>query len=149
LSESVLLTFFAMLIAVVIVIMLLPQFNKITGKEITFELNTDMIAGIIAITIFTGFLSGSYPALYLSLFSPIMVLKGKLRSSFGEVWARKGLVVFQFTLSIMLIVGVLVVYKQMKYIQSTNIGYNKDNIIRFNSEGKINHTETTFIAELK
>ena len=96
---------------------------------------------LIGITLFTGLLAGSYPALYLSGFNPITILKGKFHSSFAEVFSRKGLVVFQFTLSIILIVSVLVVYQQIQYIQKTNPGYNKDNIIRFNSEGKILGTE--------
>jgi ABC-type antimicrobial peptide transport system permease subunit len=97
----------------------------------------------------TGFASGSYPALYLSGFDPITILKNKLSSSVGEVWARKGLVVFQFAITITLIVAVLVVYKQISLIQSVALGYNKDNIIRFNAEGKVLSGEDNFAYELK
>jgi hypothetical protein len=92
--------------------------------------------------------------LYLSGFSPAIVLKGgaalgKLYSSVGEVWARKGLVVFQFTLSVILIVSVLVVYQQIKYTQSKNLGYNKENIIHFEVEGKAEKSLDAFLSAIK
>jgi predicted permease len=149
LSESILLTLFAVILALLIVLLLLPEFNQLTGKQIQFPFEPRLASGILGITLFTGFFAGSYPALYLSGFNPVTVLKGKLRTFLGEVWARKGLVIFQFTLSIILIVGVLVIYKQINYIQTINLGYNKDNIVRFDSEGKISGTEGTFIAGLK
>lgn len=149
LSESMLLTLFAVILALGFVWLLLPAFNELTGKQIQFPFEPKLVSGILAITLFTGFFAGSYPALYLSGFNPVSVLKGKLRTSLGEVWARKGLVIFQFALSIVLIVGVLVVYKQIEYIQTIDLGYNKDNILRFDAEGKISGTEDTFIAGLK
>jgi putative ABC transport system permease protein len=108
-----------------------------------------LIAVLIGIAVATGIVSGSYPALYLSKFKPLAILKGKLNTSFAELIARKGLVVFQFTLSVMLIIAVLVVYKQVKFIQSTALGYNKDNMIRFDSEGKLSGNEEAFNAELR
>jgi len=149
LAESVLLTLFSMIVALVLAFLLLPQFNKLTGKEITLNFDPRLIITLSAVTLFTGLLAGSYPALYLSGFKPIKILKGSFHSSFAEVFSRKGLVVFQFTLSVILIVSVLVVYQQIQYIQKTNPGYNKDNIARFNSEGKILGNEENFVAELK
>ena len=111
--------------------------------------NMQLVLALLGITLFAGVLSGSYPALYLSKFNPLAILKGKLSTSFAAIISRKGLVVFQFTLSVILIVSVLVVNKQVQYIQSTDPGYNKDNIIRFNSEGKIQGTEETFVDQLK
>jgi putative ABC transport system permease protein len=149
LTESTLLTLFAMVFAIGLAWALLPQFNQLTGKQIRLGFDPRLIISIIGVTVVTGFLAGSYPALYLSGFKPIKILKGKFRSSFAEAFSRKGLVVFQFTLSVILIVSVLVVYKQIQYIQKTNPGYSKDNVIRFNTEGKILGNEETFMAELK
>jgi putative ABC transport system permease protein len=149
LSESLLITIIAMLLAIGTALLLLPKFNELTGKQIEMHFDARLIIAFIGITVFTGSLSGSYPALYLSKFNPLAVLKGKLSTSFAEVISRKGLVVFQFTLSVILIVSVLIIYKQIQFIQSTDPGYNKDNIVRFDSEGKIQGTEETFIGELK
>ncbi|HMH34696.1 MAG TPA: ABC transporter permease, partial [Puia sp.] len=135
LSESILLTFFAIVIALALAWILLPQFNQLTGKQIRLGLDGRLVTAILGIGLLTGLLAGSYPALYLSGFNPLAVLKGKLKTSFAELAARKGLVVFQFTLSVMLIVAVLIVYKQIQFIQSTSPGYSKDNVVRFDAEG--------------
>ena len=149
LGESILLTFIAVIIAIGIVWALLPQFNRITGKEISLHADVNLIAGLIGITLFTGFVSGSYPALYLAGFNPIMILKGKIRSSIGEIWARRGLVIFQFAISIFMIVGVLVIYRQIQYIQNKDLGYSKDHVIRMDCEGKLLANEENFIERLK
>ncbi|HEX3384317.1 MAG TPA: FtsX-like permease family protein, partial [Mucilaginibacter sp.] len=148
-SESLLLVLITTGIAIGIAWLLLPQFNLLTGKDIHLQFDLSMILMLVGIVLFTGLISGSYPALYLSKFNPLAVLKGKLNTSLSELLARKGLVVFQFTLSVMLIVAVLVVYKQIKYIQSTEVGFNKDNVIRINTEGKVSGTEEVFVSELK
>jgi putative ABC transport system permease protein len=149
LSESLLMAVFTTVLAVGIAWLLLPQFNHLTGKDITLRFDTPLMLTLVGIALFTGFVSGSYPALYLSRFNPLVILKGKFNPSISELIARKGLVVFQFTISAMLIVAVLVVYQQIQLIQSSDIGYNKDNVIRFDSEGKLQGKEETFDAELK
>jgi putative ABC transport system permease protein len=149
LSESMLLTLFATVFAIVITLLLLPPFNQITGKEISLHFNPSIIISLIGIILFTGLLAGSYPALYLSKFTPLAILKGKLNTSVAEVVSRKGLVIFQFTLSSILIIAVLIVYQQIQFIQNTSPGYHKENIVKIDSEGKIQGTEETFIAELK
>jgi putative ABC transport system permease protein len=149
LSESLLMAAFTMIVAIAIAWLLLPQFNLLTGKDIKFIFDLPLVLVLIGITLFTGLISGSYPALYLSKFKPLAILKGKFKSSLAELVARKGLVVFQFTLSVMLIVAVLVVYKQIQFIQATKPGYNKDNVIRFDSEGKLLGNEEDFTAALK
>ncbi|MCQ6956883.1 ABC transporter permease [Mucilaginibacter aquariorum] len=149
LSESLLMAIFTMIVAIAVAWLLLPQFNLLTGKNIKMQFDLPLAAVLIGITLFTGLLSGSYPALYLSKFKPLAILKGKLKSSFAELVARKGLVVFQFTLSAMLIVAVLVVYRQIQFIQSTKLGYNKDNVIRIDSEGKLQGNEEDFTTALK
>jgi len=149
LSESTLMSIFTTLIAVGIAWLLLPQFNQLTGKYIHLHFDMPLLLTLIGIALFTGLASGSYPALYLSKFKPLAILKGKFIASFSDVIARKGLVVFQFTISVVLIVAVLVVYRQIQFIQSTKPGYNKDNIIRFGSEGNLVGKEDQFIAALK
>ncbi|HEY2648975.1 MAG TPA: ABC transporter permease [Puia sp.] len=149
LGESILLTFVAVIIALGLVYLLLPQFNRITGKEISLHPDAGLITGLIGIGLFTGIASGSYPALYLAGFNPIMILKGRMRNSIGEIWARRGLVIFQFAISIFMIVGVLVIYRQIQYIQHKDLGYQKDHVIRMDCEGKLISNEENFIAQLK
>ena len=149
LSESLLLTLGATLFAIVFALLLLPAFNGITGKQINLHFDTKIIIYFIAIILCTGLLAGSYPALYLSKFNPLSVLKGKLNTSVAEVVSRKGLVVFQFTLSTILIVAVMVIYQQIQLIRNTDAGYNKNNILRLSAEGGIRGKEEAFIAALK
>ena len=149
LAESLLLSFFSMLLALGIAWLLLPGFNRLTGKEINLDFSSPLLPVLLCITLVTGLFAGSYPALYLSGFRPSEVLKGKLQSSVAELLARRGLVIFQFSLSVILIVSVLVVYEQIRFIQSTNPGYTKEHIIRFASEGRLQNTEETFNAGLR
>jgi predicted permease len=149
LGESMLMACISLLVAILLVWMLLPPFSQLTGKQLSLPLDMGLITALLAVTLFTGLVAGSYPALYLSGFSPAMVLKGKLHRSVGEAWTRKGLVVFQFSLSVILIVAVLVVYKQVAYIQNKNLGYTKDNILYFEREGKLQENQEAFLAEVK
>jgi len=136
LSESMFMTFLSLALSVLLVDISLPQFNVITGKHLTLQLTPSFVLIVLIITFITGLIAGSYPALYLSGFKPAAVLKGKLNSSVGERWARQGLVVFQFTASVILIVAVLVVYRQIDYVQSKNLGYDRDNVIHFEIQVK-------------
>lgn len=131
LSESVLTGFFALGLAIVLIAVLMPAFNQITGKSLSLELSPSIIAAAIVITLVTGIVAGSYPALYISGFRPVAVLKGELKTSVAELWTRKGLVVFQFALSIFAIAAVLIIYRQISFIQSRDLGYKRDNIIHF------------------
>lgn len=149
LSESVLISFIAFFVAVTVVNFILPFFNELTGKYLVLEYNPAVMLAFLGITLFTGLLSGSYPALYLSRFKPAAVLKGDLKGTIGELLARKGLVVFQFAISVILIVSVLVVYQQVDFIQSKNLGYNKDNVIILNKEGKLTENLPAFLEETR
>jgi ABC-type antimicrobial peptide transport system permease subunit len=149
LGESMLVAFLSLAIAVLIVDVSLPQFNNITGKHLSLDLSASLVFSLLAITVFTGLVSGSYPALYLSRFSPAIVLKGKFNTSTGEQWARKGLVVFQFTISIIFIISVWVIYKQLAFVQTKHLGYEKDNIIYLKMEGKVPQQREAFINEVK
>lgn len=148
-GESILTSGLSMLVAILLVELFLPTFNTITAKEIAITFDMNFVLSLSGIALLTGLLAGSYPALYLSGFNPTAVLKGKLKTSAGELWARKGLVVFQFTISIILIVAVLVVYKQIQFVQAKNIGYDKENVISFEMEGKVTENAATFINEIK
>ncbi len=150
LSESILLMAISMLIALLIVWLLLPQFNQITEKTLAFGFSVELITGILIILFGAGLLAGSYPAFYLSKFKPIAVLKGTLSASTGETWARKGLVTLQFTLSIILIVSVIVVFEQIQYTQNKNLGYEKDNILIMDVTGGLADSlkYSTFLSEL-
>jgi len=149
LGESMFMTLLSLIAAVAIVGLVLPQFNVITGKQLELRPDAGLVVSLMCILLFTGVIAGSYPALYLSGFNPVTVLKGKLNSSVGEVWVRKGLVAFQFALSIILIVSVLVLYKQIDFVQRQNLGYNKDNVIYFDVEGRVKENHETFLSEIK
>lgn len=152
LSESLITSALALLLSLLIVYFVLPAFNSITEKHIQLDLSDPLLlVWLVGITLVTGFIAGSYPALYLSGFKPAAVLKGNMKGSLGELWARKGLVVFQFFLSVILIVSVIVVYKQIQFVQTQNLGYQKDNLIQFPREGSLwkeNNLET-FLTELR
>lgn len=149
LSESLILSALSVACALLLVVLTLPQFNFITGKYLSLSLSTDLLLAILGVTVITGIISGSYPALYLSGFNPATILKGKLNISMGENWARKGLVVFQFSLSIILITSVMVVYNQINFVQTKNLGYDRDNVIHFEIEGKVAENQETFLEELR
>ncbi len=148
LTESVLLSFFSLIIAFFFVFLLLPQFNSLTEKAIKLNVSFNESIILIGIVLLTGLLAGCYPAFRLSSFKTVEVLKGKLSPTLGEFWIRKGLVVFQFSVSIIFILGVLVINKQIEYTQTTNLGYDRDNVIRF-KVGSSNKNVETFLAELK
>jgi hypothetical protein len=121
-----------------------------TDKKISLDLlSQELLMGLVIITIITGIVAGSYPALYLSGFRPAAVLKGEIRGSWGELWARKGLVVFQFFLCVILIVSVLVIYKQIDFVQTQNLGYKKEQLIQIPIEGKVRDNRETFLKEVK
>lgn len=150
LTESLVLSLVAALLSVALVWLLLPAFNTITDKKMVLSFTHQPIwLGLLAITLITGLLSGSYPALYLSGFQPAAVLKGEARGSWGELWARKGLVVFQFFLSVILIVSVLVVYRQLAYVQAKNLGFDKEQLIRFPIEGELRKNRAAFLTEVR
>ncbi|GAA3944119.1 FtsX-like permease family protein [Chitinophaga oryziterrae] len=148
-GEALLMAFLSLIIALLLVQLLLPRFNEITGKHLVVRADINLILSFLGITLFTGLIAGSYPALYLSGFNPVAVLKGNVRNSMEELWARKGLVVFQFSLSFIFIAAVLIVYKQITYIQTKNPGYDKDHVIYFESEGNVAASIPAFLSEVK
>jgi putative ABC transport system permease protein len=161
LCESMLMAFLSLISAILFVALLLPLFKEFTGKDLAVDITPTLILSITAIAAFTGLVSGSYPALYLSGFRPALILKGNLKNSVSEVVVRKGLVVFQFTVSVVLIVSVIIIYQQMQLIETTNLGYNRDHVIYFDKGGNLSENKNdykpgaeykdlvTFIAQIK
>ena len=133
-GESILFVILALFFAIILVCLMLPVFNSLTGKQITISLfgNTKLIFGLMGLTLLTGIISGSYPSLFLSSFLPAKVLKGLIKSGTKSSTFRKILIVFQFSLSIYLVIGSIVIFNQLDYMRNKDLGYNKDNIICLN-----------------
>lgn len=133
LSESILFAFFALLFAIAIAYILLPYFNSLMGKHLTINLKANLFlySGLFFLSLFVGFLSGCYPAIFLSSFRPADVLKGDVKkgTKFGS-YMRKSLVVFQFTVSLVFIIGTIIIYQQLDFIKNKDLGFEKENIIR-------------------
>lgn len=130
LSEALLLSFISLLAGLVMAWALLPLFNELASKSIAIDLlNVKMLAGLAGIAIIVGLLSGSYPALFLSSFNPIKVLKGVKMLHGRKTFFRNSLIVVQFSIAVILIVSTIVVYKQLQFIRNMDIGYNKENLM--------------------
>jgi putative ABC transport system permease protein len=130
-GESILITFFAFVFAFFLSQILLPLFNDLTGKHFhgAVLLDPGFMLSSIAILMVIAVLAGSYPALAITAFKPASVLKGNFKSSGRGIWLRKSLVIFQFSISIVLIMGTLIIVKQLAFIQSRNLGYDRENLI--------------------
>lgn len=139
LGEAILLSLFSLLISILLVQLLLPGFNGITGKQIASPLNDPLYwTTLPVLALITGVLSGSYPAFYLSSLNPVSILKGTLRASGASAWLRKGLVCFQLVLSITLLIATLVVMRQAQFIQNKDLGYDRGNLVYMQLEGSLN-----------
>jgi len=147
--ESLLLTFLALVLAIVATFILQPFFNQVTSKTLSMSFQPELILILLGIWLLTSFLAGIYPAVYLSKFKPVQVMKSNIKGSFGELLARKGLVVFQFVISLLLIIGISVIGKQMSFIQNQNLGYNQSQLIQINASGINPNQLDAFLAELK
>lgn len=147
--ESMLLTFFAMVLALVLAVVLQPFFNQVTLKELSLDLSVSEILLLVLVWAFTGLLAGIYPSVYLSKFRPIQILKSNLKGSFGELLARKGLVVFQFSISLLLIIGISVIGRQMAFIQNQNLGYNQSHLLQINSSSLSDAQLELFLNQVK
>ena len=149
-GEAIFFTFLAIVLAVVIVLFVLPSFNMITGKQILLPLyQSSFWLILLSLMLSMGIVAGSYPAVFLSALNPILVLKGSLKFKFSAVLFRKGLVVFQFVLSIMLIIGTLVISKQINFVQKQNLGFDRENLIYVPFQGDMAvHKYSVFKQEL-
>jgi ABC-type antimicrobial peptide transport system permease subunit len=137
-GEALLLTCCSFIIAVILTGLLLPAFNSLTGKQLSLPLTQPLLwLSLLGLLLVTAAIAGSYPALFLSSMDPLRVLKGGLTVNGRSVYLRKGLVVFQFSLSIILIVSMIVIYRQMNYIQTKNLGYDRENLVYIPIEGDL------------
>jgi putative ABC transport system permease protein len=139
-GESLLFSFLAMLLSLGLLLLLLPAFDQFTGKHIAFPLTQPTFwLTLLGVMLLTGLVAGSYPALYLSALQPIRVLKGVIRYTQSSILFRKGLTVFQFILSLVLLIATIVITRQTNYVQTTDLGYNRDNIIYVRIEGELSN----------
>lgn len=137
-GEALLIALLSILAALLLVVLLLPAFNNLTGKQVVLPLAEPSFWGImVGLLAATGLLAGSYPALFLSSLNPVRILKGALKFDSGSVWVRQGLVVFQFGLSLILIVGMIIIYRQVGYVQNKNLGFDRENLVYFPIEGEL------------
>ncbi len=149
LGESILMAFLSLIVAALWVALLLPRFSEITGKTLFMNVGLEALAVIVGIVFFTGIVSGSYPAFYLSGFNPVLALRGKQgRASFKQR-IRNGLVILQFAISVVFIIGFLVIDRQVGFTMTRNLGYDRDYVISFQREGRHDYDPEVFLSELR
>jgi putative ABC transport system permease protein len=150
LTESVLMSLIAFVIAIILATLLLPYFNQLSVKELTLspDKHPALLPLLVLFAMVVGLLAGSYPAFYLSAFKPIEVLKGKLSKGFKSSYFRSGLVVLQFFISIGLIVATIVIYRQLNFIQNKKLGFNKEQVITIHDTYVLNNKIETFKNEV-
>jgi predicted permease len=149
LGESVLITFLAAAIAIGMAELLLPTFNQITEKHIELQFaEPGLWLGLLSLVVVTGLIAGSYPAFFMSSFGTISVLKGTFRLGASTVSLRKGLVIFQFFISTLLILGTVVVYKQIRFIHTKNLGMERENVLTIGVDGNTAKNYEPFKQEL-
>lgn len=150
LTESMVTSFIAVIFSVAIAYLLIPSFNQLTGKNIVFNFTDPWFIAVLAgLVLFTGLLSGSYPAFLMPSFKVTNSLKGTLKHSWGTQVFRKGLVVFQFCISILLIIGSIVIYRQMGYIMNKHLGLDKENLLFLQNEGELAKHFDNYRSELQ
>jgi len=148
LGEAIFVSFLALLLSLSLVTFLLPFFNQLTGKQIVLPFSSFRFwINLCALTLVTGLLAGSYPALFLSSFKPVRVLKGVLAFNRGTTMIRKGLVVFQFVLSILLISATIIVARQVKFVQNVNLGFDRAHLLYIPFEGDLSKQYALFKQE--
>ena len=148
-GESLLISFFSLVVAILLVWMVLPYFNELAGKTLRIDIgNSKLLFTLLGISAATGLISGIYPALFLSGFQPVKVLKGNLKSLGANRLFRDGLVVIQFVVSIVLLVGTIVIYNQLRFIKNRNPGFAKDNLLYMQMKGDMWNKQQSLFAEL-
>lgn len=146
-TEAFIYTILSAFIALLLVALLIKPFNQLSGKDLSFDLlfSNNNIIYLVALIIITGLLAGSYPSFYLTAFKPAAVLKGQfVRTNFGNLFLRNGLVIFQFTISTALIVCSIIVFQQLQYTRNKNLGLSRDNVIVIANANRLGAGKETF-----
>jgi putative ABC transport system permease protein len=151
-TEAMLYTLFAAIAALLIIVLVLPAFNQLSSKELSLSVFLDFNTwlGILSLVLITGLLAGSYPAFFLTSFKPVSILKGGglFNSSGSGFFTRNALVVFQFTVSTVLIICTIIVYKQLVYNQTKDLGFDKENVVIISNTGRLGTREESLRQEL-
>ena len=135
-SEALFLAFLSVIAGILIMLISLPAFNTLAQKHLSLNLaNPAHLLNLLGITLICGLVAGSYPSLYLSSFNPVFVLKGIKMKSGSAAWVRKGLVVLQFTVSIILIICTIIIFQQIEHARNRELGYDKNNLLVMNMQG--------------
>ncbi len=150
-SETTMMSLFAYILAIGLSFLLLPTFNSLSGKQLSLvsSLNFPILTGLVCIAVFTGIVSGSYPAVFLSSFQPAKVLKGGIYSGSGKSLFRKTLVLVQFSLTIILLISTFIVFNQLSFMQTKNLGFNRESLVYFHLNGELGENFDTFKQEVK
>ncbi len=149
-GEAILLVSLAAIVSLALVWLVLPVFNNITGKQMSLPLSRGSFWGVVvALVLLTGLFAGSYPALFLSSLKPVKVLKGALKFSVAAFWLRKGLVIFQFALSILLIIGMMVISRQVTFLQTANLGFDREDLLYTPVQGDLAQKFAAFKTQLQ
>lgn len=150
LVESILVSLISIMAGILLVITVLPLFNNITGKVLIMpDYNFIFIGSVVMGAFFVGVLAGIYPAFYLSSFKPVETLKGKVSLGTGNSFIRSGLVVFQFFISILLIIGTIAIYQQINFIQNKELGFKKERVLLVNDAYMLNEQRQAFKEEVR
>ena len=151
-TESIVIASISLVVAVVLLYALLPGFNTLANKELpfTYVLQPKVLLSLVGIVVFVGIVGGSYPAFYLSGFNPVNVLKGKLSARSGSVIFRKVLVVFQFGISIFMLICTLLVFEQLNFIRNKDLGFDKTRVIRLDlNDSEMRSKSSVLVERLK
>jgi putative ABC transport system permease protein len=148
-TESVVIALMSMVLSLLLIYAFLPGFNTLANKELPFSYITQapVLLSLLSVVLFAGVIGGSYPAFYLSGFNPVNVLKGKLAVKGGSALFRKTLVVFQFAISIFMLVSTLIVFDQLQYLRNKDLGFDKERVVRLNLSGQQLQAKATVLAE--
>ncbi len=150
LAESTLLSLLSFVLAIALAYFLLPLFNQLSGRELSIPFgDVKLYAGLFLAAIVVGLMAGIYPSFFLSAFKPVSVLKGNVAMGMKSGVIRSSLVVFQFTVSILLVIGTIAVFKQLNYIQNKKLGFNKDQVIMIDDSYALGNNRKTFKEEVK